>query len=576
MIVTFDSTIPDGVADLDICFQNKIEENLQGIYLTSYIDNEYISHECLVTLFEPNEASSAFPCFDEPALKATFKLRITYLPNKTKIESIENNSNGLTIYSFEKTPKMSTYLLAFVIGDLEYVSKTGASGIRISVYGPINKAKYFEYFLAECEYFVDFYQDFFQVSYPLEKLDLVAVPSSFAGGMENRGLITFRDQYLYFDQEYTSGKSKRWNNLGIAHEIAHQWFGNLVTMKWWTDIWLNEGFASWIMYVAVDKVFPEHRIWKHFYSTTYAVGLEYDSYFNSHPVEIDSELPSYLLDAFDTITYSKGASLINFMSHFVGHQYVRDGLREYMSKFKFGNVSTSDLWDCLEKASGKTVSRIMGSFTRQTGYPILRVELEHSSDCSSNYTLKIRQERYLLQGGKDIPPQIWVLPIDVDCVRTSDVLKSGMLLEKDAEDLIIASETELQYVLVNPKRAGFCRVFYSEPLYDMLVSHLKELEFEDRFGLLCDYYSFARSGYIGTDRYLDLIIRFSEIDEDDEEIWRAIIASLNEIHSLVFYSPDYKNISHKFKELYSKLLASRLSKYKFHESPPTLRPRIKG
>ncbi|KII64919.1 Puromycin-sensitive aminopeptidase [Thelohanellus kitauei] len=547
MILSFDAQIPVGMAQIEISFKNKIEENMQGIYRTSFNDDEKKLHECVFTFFVANDASSAFPCFDEPGFKATFKVSITYLPNKTVIsnaalERTEAVSDGFTKYFFKPTPKMSTYLLAFAIGDFGSVSRKGSSGITISVYGPFNMVKYLEHALGAAESFVDFYHDFFQISYPMEKLDLIAVPSTFMLAMENWGLITFREDFLYLEKDISSSYSERWTNLAVAHELAHQWFGNLVTMKWWTDIWLNEGFANWIIY---------------------AEGLELDSYSISHPVEVESQLPSYLMDIFDAITYSKGASLNNFMYHFVGHQHILNGLREYMSKFQFGSVSTDDLWGCLEKASNKPVSKLIGSFTRQPGYPLIHIEYETSSKDSSKMILRLRQERYLLNADKKGTPQTWVIPIDVDCIQQSNITKAHMLLEKKSGDLVVDIKKELKYVLLNPKRSGFFRVFYSERLYEMLLEHLSELDFEDRFGLLCDYYSFARSGLIGTDLYLDLVRLFSQIKEEDEEIWKTIIRSLNEIHCLISFSPDYQFVGSKFKELYLKILVPIFSKYQF-------------
>ncbi|KII62291.1 Puromycin-sensitive aminopeptidase [Thelohanellus kitauei] len=458
---------------------------------------------------------------------------------------------------------MSTYLLAFVAGDFTHISKAGSSGTTYSVYAQINRADHLKHSLFACEAFVDFYTDFFKVPYPLEKLDLIAVPTTFVLAMENWGLITFRDDLLFYDPKITSSSPLRWNTLVIAHEIAHQWFGNLVTMKWWTDIWLNEGFAHWIMYAAVDKVFPSLKIWKHFYLENYAIGLELDSYVASHPIEMDAQLPSILFDVFDAITYSKGSSLIHYMCSFVGHQDIQKGLGEYMLKFQYGNVSTLDLWECLEKASNKPVSKLIGSFTKQTGYPLLHVVHETSPGDSSKMTFKIRQERYLLNADKKGALQTWVTPIDVDCVHESTAIKSHILLEKESYEFVVDSKKGLKYVLLNPKRTGFFRVYYSESLYAMLFTHLKELSFEDRFGLLSDYYSFARSGLIGTDRYLDLIMRFVEIKEEDEEIWKVIIKSMNEIQSLIFFSSHFQRIYHKFGELYLKVMSPILSQYDF-------------
>ncbi|KII68283.1 Puromycin-sensitive aminopeptidase [Thelohanellus kitauei] len=521
MIISFETQIPTGLSTLEISFDNRIDDDVTGIHFVSYYDDKQKLHECVETFFET-------------------------------LEKTETLSDRLTKYCFKMTLKMSTYTLVFVAGDFTRISKTGSSGITYSVYAPMYRAGHLKHSLYACEAFVDFYSDFFKSSISFGE-----------AGSHCSANICLGDDLLFYDPEITTRSCLRWNTCIIAHEIAHQWCGNLVTMKWWADIWLNESFATWLMYLAVEKVFPSLKIWKHFYLQNYALGLELDSYVANHAVEIDAKYPTILFDVFDTITYSKGSSLIRYMYNLIGHQNIQKGLGEYYLKFQYGNVSTKDLWECLEKASNKPVSKLIGSFTQQTGHPVLHVDHEISPDGSFRMTFRVRQERYLLNADKKAAPQTWIIPIDVDCVHESNVIKSHTLLEKEFDELVVEGEKGLKYVLFNPKRTGFFRVHYSESLFAMLFKHLKELDFEDRLGLLIDYYSFARSGLIGTDKYLDLIMRFWEIKEEDEDIWMTIIMSLSEIEGLIFFSSDYQRVSHKLAELYLKVMSPILSRYDF-------------
>uniref|UniRef100_A0A6G3MDL5 Puromycin-sensitive aminopeptidase (Trinotate prediction) n=1 Tax=Henneguya salminicola TaxID=69463 RepID=A0A6G3MDL5_HENSL len=341
----FESKLDAQTVQLNISFSGKLEENMKGFYLTKYYDDYKHLHNCLATHFEPNDACRAFPCFDEPSFKATFKLTVIFEANKTvlsntPLQSIMPVGDGLTAYTFDVTPIMSTYLVAYVMGDFDCLTTYTKSGIKFGVYMPIHKVHTGIHALKIGQNFLEFYNNYFKIPYPLKKMDVIALPDISIGAMENWGLVTFREDLLLVDPEKSSKSTIKFVNLVMAHEFAHQWFGNLVTMKWWTDLWLNEGFANWIEYLSVDQCCPHLNIWKSFTSSNYCRALELDSLSHSHPIEVEIHDPSELDEIFDDITYCKGASIIHMMVNYIGQPDFLAGLQQYFHQHMYSNVTT--------------------------------------------------------------------------------------------------------------------------------------------------------------------------------------------------------------------------------------------
>jgi len=353
-----EATLYPGTYTVELEFIGKITRPMNGIYpcFFQHDDKEY---QLVATQFESHHAREAFPCVDEPEAKATFDLTLTTPADETVLANTpakhETVHKKLKTTTFETTPKMSTYLLAFVYGDMGHKEAKTKNGVVVRTYAtPDNVA---------------FTDDYFGIEYPLPKCDLVALPDFAAGAMENWGCITFREHAVLVDPANTPLASKQYVAMVVAHELAHQWFGNLVTMRWWTDLWLNEGFASWIEYLAVDHLFPEWQMWTQFAVSEQQRAFKLDGLEHTHPIEVPVHHPNQISSIFDTISYSKGASAINMLHEYLGAEVFRDGLRHYLQRHAYGNTDTIDLWQALEEISGKSVKDFMHDWISLPGYP---------------------------------------------------------------------------------------------------------------------------------------------------------------------------------------------------------------
>jgi puromycin-sensitive aminopeptidase len=367
-----------GSATILISFTGIIHNDLRGFYISKY---DYKGKEETIgaTQFEPIDARRAFPCFDEPNMKAVFNLRIKtpkdlHVLANTEVIEKNNMVEEMTEYVFAPTPVMSTYLLAWCIGKFETISSASGSGTMVNINTPLGKINHAKFALEISTKILDYFEDYFGIPYPLKKLDLIALPDFASGAMENWGLITFRETCLLVDKKNSSLTNQSWVALIIAHEIAHQWFGNLVTMDWWDDLWLNEGFANYIEYAAIDSIYPEWKVWEDFTQGDMGDAMKLDALESSHPIEVPILDAHDIDEIFDDITYRKGASVIRMIAEYVGHKNFQRGIRSYMKANQYKNAITKNLWMHLEKSSNKPVSRIMSTWTKQAGFPVISME----------------------------------------------------------------------------------------------------------------------------------------------------------------------------------------------------------
>src|SRR3989338_2407982 len=306
---TFPKNISTGKIKLTLVFKGILNDKMRGFYRSKYAIKGKEYHMA-TTQFEATDARRAFPCFDEPAQKAIFHVSLIIPKGKTAISntlpvSVEKHEAGYEVVKFSPTPKMSTYLLAFIIGNFEYIESKTKRGLRVRVFTTPGK-KHQAGFALKCAIkTLDFYENYFDIKYPLPILDMIAIPDFASGAMENWGAITYRESALLVDENNSSVSNKQWVALVIAHELAHQWFGNLVTMEWWTHLWLNEGFASYIEYLAVDKLFPHWDIWTQFSTNELGIALRLDALLHTHPIEIPVHHPDEIGEIFDEVSYSK-------------------------------------------------------------------------------------------------------------------------------------------------------------------------------------------------------------------------------------------------------------------------------
>ncbi|XP_009980511.1 PREDICTED: puromycin-sensitive aminopeptidase, partial [Tauraco erythrolophus] len=367
--------------------------------------------------------------------------------------------------------------------------------------------------------------------------------------MENWGLVTYRETALLIDPKNSCSSSRQWVALVVGHELAHQWFGNLVTMEWWTHLWLNEGFASWIEYLCVDHCFPEYDIWTQFVSADYTRAQELDALDNSHPIEVSVGHPSEVDEIFDAISYSKGASVIRMLHDYIGDEDFRKGMNLYLTKFQEKNAATEDLWESLEKASGKPIAAVMNTWTKQMGFPLIYVEAEQQEE---DKVLKLVQKKFCASGpytGEDFPT--WMVPISICTSDDPTCAKMQILMDKPELTLVLKDIKPDQWVKLNLGTVGFYRTQYSPDMLESLIPAIKDLSLPpvDRLGLQNDLFSLARAGIISTVEVLKVMEAF--VNEPNYTVWSDLSCNLGILSTLLSHTDFYEEIQVFVKDVFS-------------------------
>lgn len=520
-----DGLLYAGNYTITMSFDGVIDHLMEGVYYSTFKqDGE--TKKIIATQFESHHAREAFPCIDEPEAKATFDLSLNtdigeVVIANTPVKEQHEEDNRLQT-TFETTPKMSTYLLAFVSGDMQYRESTTDSGVVVRAYATKENVGFTDFALDVATKTLDFYNEYFGIPYPLEKCDLIALPDFASGAMENWGCITFREQCMLVDPENTSLPTKQYVAMVVAHELAHQWFGNLVTMRWWTDLWLNEGFASWIEYLAVDHLFPEWNLWTQFIFDEQSPALKLDALQNTHPIEVLINHPDEIRSIFDTISYSKGASAIHMLEQYLGHTTFRDGLRHYLKTNAYGNTDTTDLWDSLETVSGKPVRNFMNAWTSQAGFPLVRASILDAS-------VTLTQEPFLVNpieraSRKDEQSTLWPIALRADSALPEVFEKASSTYNVKVDPTTFK---------LNEGQSGFYRVIYDKEQINVFSDRViaGELAPLDRLGVLSDAFESAKAGYSSTLDALHLLESYKE--EDNSVVWDAIATNIGAIRSLM-------------------------------------------
>ena len=464
----FPKKMPKGKGVLRLSFAGILNDKMRGFYRSRY-EHEGKNYHMAVTQFESTDARRAFPCFDEPAHKAIFEVSLIVPNDRTAISNtleteVAEHRAGYKIVTFAPSPEMSSYLLAFIVGHFDRVQGKTKSGTVVRVFTTPGKKHQAGFALACATKCIEFYERYFGIRYPLPAMDLIAIPDFAAGAMENWGAVTYRETAILVDPEDSATQNRQRVALVIAHELAHQWFGNLVTMEWWTHLWLNEGFASYMEYVAIDAIFPKWGIWDDFILAEHARGLALDGLASTHAIEIEVHHPREISEIFDAISYSKGASVIRMLAGYLGEKAFRRGLNRYLKKHAYGNAETADLWRALERTSGKPVKKMMSIWTKKPGYPL--ISLKEKGD-----TLLFEQRRFS-SGGATGDRTIWQVPINI-------LYGNG-------------------FVKANLGETAFARVRYSQQNLRRLAEEIRagnrDLSAADRFGIIRDAFAFAQSG----------------------------------------------------------------------------------
>lgn len=502
---------------IHINFSGNITDAMHGLY-PCYFTHDGIKKQLFATQFESHHAREVFPCVDEPAAKAEYDLTLITRPGITvlgnmPVKSEEENDDSLTT-TFEKTPQMSSYLLAFVIGELHKKTARTKSGVEVNVWAtPAQNENTLDFALDIATRSIDFYDEYFGVKYPLPKSDHVALPDFSSGAMENWGLITYRESCLLADPELTPESSRRFIATVIAHELSHQWFGNLVTMQWWNDLWLNESFANMMEYVAIDALHPEWRMWEDFATNEVTAALRRDSLDGVQSVQADVNHPDEISTLFDpAIVYAKGGRLLVMVRKLIGEEAFRAGLKSYFEKFAYKNTVGNNLWQELESASGQPIVNLMNTWISQPGLPVVSVSNSHD-------TAILSQERFFI-GEHQPSDALWPIPL-----FANQPLDVKILNQKETT---VSIEKPLQ---LNCGLSAHFVTKYDESSREYLLKNITELPTLDKICILQDATILARAGFENSASLLPLALSLKT--ETNEKVFGMATGALTELRKFV-------------------------------------------
>ena len=529
--LTFAQPLAAGAHKLRITFRAEINKFARGVFLVDYPTAKGM-RRMISSHLEPADARRVFPCWDEPAFKASVALAVTVPRSFLAVSNMpvaqeEPVTPTLKRVEFAATPKMSTYLFVLTAGELERLTDH-VDGVAIGVVTILGKRDQGRFALDNALKLLRYFNDYFGVKYPLPKLDLIALPGGFRGAMENWGAITFFESRLLFDAASSAPSERRGIFSILAHEMAHQWFGNLVTMGWWDNLWLNEGFASWMQVKAAEHFFPLWRAWLNSNDQKQSA-MALDARRTSHAIQQPVANESEAMAAFDGITYGKGQALIRMLESYLGTDAFRAGIRRYMAAHAYGNTTTADLWQALETASGKPVATVAGTFTEQAGLPLIIVQ---TVCVAGEQRIHLRQERFTLHE-RNPAPQRWQVPIALGVVGAPSAPEIVLLSDKPKE--IVAGRCG-EPVKLNLGDFGYYRVEYDDASRAALAKSLALMAPADRLNLLADSWALLESGRTDAPSYLELL---DEIGPgDDRALWGQVIRTFTRLDRLARGRPE--------------------------------------
>ncbi|MDY5186541.1 MAG: M1 family metallopeptidase [Streptococcus alactolyticus] len=542
-----------GTITLMIEFSGKITDNMTGIY-PSYYTVDGMKKEVISTQFESHFAREAFPCVDEPEAKATFDLSIKFdqaadeivLSNMPEVDAERRKETGL--WTFDTTPRMSSYLLAFALGDLQGKTASSKNGTEVGVFSTkAHNPKTLDFALDIAVRVIDFYEDYFGVRYPIPLSYHVALPDFSAGAMENWGLVTYREVYLLVDENSTV-KSRQNVALVVAHELAHQWFGNLVTMKWWDDLWLNESFANMMEYVSIDAIEPSWNIFEDFQTTGVPLALQRDATDGVQSVHVAVNHPDEINTLFDpAIVYAKGSRLMHMLRRWLGDDDFRAGLKIYFEKHQYSNTIGHDLWDALSEASGKDVAAFMDAWLEQPGYPVVTAEVVDD-------TLVLSQKQFFIGEGQD-QNRIWPIPLNTNWTGLPETLTEERLAIPNFSQLAAQNEGALR---LNTANTAHYITNYKGQLLKAVLNQLTELDTTSKLQVVQERRLLAESGEIP---YAELIPLLTKLTDETSYLVSEAIAQV--VDGLDMFMDEGSEAQAEFKALVNRLMQKNYDRLGF-------------
>jgi puromycin-sensitive aminopeptidase len=514
--LALDAPAPAGAAVLEIAWTGKMSTGLRGLYRAG---------DVAVTQFEAADARRVFPCFDEPAFKARWAITLDAsaghaLLSNGKPERVEARGGRQRI-AFAETPPLPTYLVALACGKLSAAEPIVVRGVPVRTWSVPEKGHLTAFAQEVAVEVLPRLEDYFGLPYAFGKLDQVGVPEFEAGAMENAGLITFREAALLLDPATASVAVKKRVAEVVTHELAHQWFGNWVTMQWWDDLWLNESFATWMAYKIVDAWNPGWRVWLDF-DQGKAAALHLDALRSTHPIHAEVKNPDDMTESFDLITYEKGGAVLRMIERYLGEAPFRDGIRLYMQRHARGNAVADDLWASLGEASRQPVVELANAWIRQPGHPLVEARRE-------GRTLRVAQRRFYSEPGAAPGAETWPVPLVVRYEDAEGVKEVRQLLRSAAGEVALPGAGEVAWACANAGSAGFYRVAYAEADAAALAGSLPRLAPAERIGLLADGWALVRAGLRDVGGFLELAAAFGA--EDDHAVLDELVGRLAAIEN---------------------------------------------
>ncbi|XP_034530930.1 glutamyl aminopeptidase [Notolabrus celidotus] len=538
---------------LSLDFQGWLNGSVVGFYRVIYTEGG-VQKKIAATDHEPTDARKSFPCFDEPNKKATYTVSITHdktygaLSNMPPEGSAQELPGNKLKTSFMKSVPMSTYLVCFAVHQFDHVERTSASGIPLRIYAQPTQLATAEYAANTTKAIFDYFEDYFNMNYSIQKLDKIAIPDFGTGAMENWGLITYRETNLLYDEKESSSYNKQRVASVIAHELVHQWFGNIVTMDWWDDLWLNEGFASFFEYVGVEHAEPTWGMRDIMIISDVLPVMVDDALVSSHPIIVDVSTPAEITSVFDAISYSKGASILRMLEDWMGKERFRDGCRKYLKDFHFQNAKTANFWASLADVSGLPVAEVMDTWTKQMGYPVLDLSV---SDNSATLT----QRRFLLDPKADatLPSSPfgykWTIPVEWHSLKTDKIMLE--MFDKSTTELLVRNySAPVDGLLkVNNDHIGFYRVNHDDNMWNTISKQLQDnhtdFDAADRTSYVDDVFALARADVIDYGNAFNLTIYLNK--EEDYIVWDRVSSSMAYVRDML---SDNDDLYPKFQKLF--------------------------